>query len=44
MDYCTYESGVVSDCCGATVKYTDICTECGEHCEPISTDEYEEED
>jgi hypothetical protein len=23
-----------SDCCGAEIKWTDICTECGEHTEP----------
>ena len=26
---------IVSDCCGALIKYSDICAECGEHCEPI---------
>ena len=39
MDYCTYEYGVVSDCCGAEVKFGDICCECGEHCEPINEEE-----
>ena len=23
-----------SECCGAEIKWTDICTECGEHTEP----------
>jgi len=23
-----------SECCGAPIKGTDICTECGEHTEP----------
>ncbi len=27
-----------SECCGAPIKWTDICTECGEHTEII---EYE---
>lgn len=27
-----------SECCGASIKWTDICTECGEHTEII---EYE---
>jgi hypothetical protein len=22
-----------SDCCGAEIKWTDICTSCGEHCD-----------
>ena len=29
----------LSDCCGAGIKWHDICEECGEHCEP-----YEEEE
>ena len=29
------EYGCYSDCCGAEVIYTDICSSCGEHCEPI---------
>ena len=28
-----------SECCGAEIKWKDICTECGEHTEPR---EYEE--
>ena len=23
-----------SECCGAEIKWTDICSECGEHTEP----------
>lgn len=33
------EQGVYSDCCGAEIVMTDICSDCKEHCEPI-----EEED
>lgn len=30
----------ISNCCGAPVyEETDICTECGEHCEVIEEDE-----
>ncbi len=25
----------LSNCCGALIKWGDICTECGEHCEPM---------
>lgn len=25
---------IESDCCGAGIYLTDICTQCGEHCEP----------
>lgn len=28
-----------SECCGAEIKWTDICSDCGEHTEPR---EYEE--
>jgi len=31
-------SGVVSNCCGATVIYSDICSECREHCDPVDED------
>jgi nanoRNase/pAp phosphatase (c-di-AMP/oligoRNAs hydrolase) len=24
-----------SDCCGAVVRFQDICSRCGEHCEPM---------
>lgn len=27
------EELILSDCCGATAKYSDICSECGEHAE-----------
>lgn len=29
----------VSDCCGAVVRFQDICSACGEHCEVISSDD-----
>ena len=35
MDYCMKEYGVYSDCCGATIVMSDICSDCGEHCEAI---------
>jgi len=35
MDYCTYEHGCISDCCGSEIKWGDICCSCGEHCTPI---------
>ena len=25
---------IESDCCGAEIHLTDICIQCGEHCEP----------
>ena len=25
---------IESDCCGAGIHLTDICIQCGEHCEP----------
>ena len=31
--------GKESDCCGALIKWSDICTACGEHCEPMENDE-----
>lgn len=31
---------IVSTCCGAPIKFTDICGSCGEHCDQIY-DEYE---
>ena len=33
------EYGVRSNCCGAMVKWTDICSDCGEHCEPIDEED-----
>jgi len=29
---------VISNCCGATVYYEDICGDCKEHCTPIYND------
>lgn len=29
---------VVSNCCGATVINSDICSDCKEHCEPVGTE------
>lgn len=29
---------IVSDCCNATIKWSDICSECGEHCGEIDLD------
>ena len=33
------DSNEVSDCCGAPIVMTDICSDCGEHCEPESENE-----
>ena len=33
----------LSDCCGAEIIYTDICSECKEHCEPFTGEENEAE-
>ena len=30
---------MLSDCCGAEVIWTDICSECKEHCEPWDEDD-----
>jgi len=30
---------LVSDCCGAEIIFTDICSDCKEHCEPIEDEE-----
>jgi len=27
-------TGQLSNCCGAKIVWSDICSECGEHCEP----------
>lgn len=32
---------MISDCCGAVVRYQDICSRCGEHCEVGSDDGYD---
>lgn len=29
---------MVSDCCGAMIRFQDICGRCGEHCEPVEND------
>jgi len=39
-----YEYGEVSDCCGASVIWHDICESCKEHCTPVSEEELDEED
>ena len=31
--------GTLSDCCGAEIIYSDICTACGEHCEAFEVEE-----
>jgi len=36
-------SGYESDCCGADVKWGDICSNCLEHCEVIYIDDYDDE-
>ena len=39
LDYSDiYELGVESDCCGASVVWVDLCTECREHCTPVDLD------
>lgn len=30
-----------SNCCGAPVKWADICSDCGEHCEAIEEEDDE---
>jgi len=30
---------VESECCGAPIKWHDICTACGEHCEAVEVEE-----
>jgi len=32
---------MISDCCGAMVRYQDICSRCGEHCEIVVDDSME---
>jgi len=44
MDYCMYEISYVSDCCGSPIIWTDICSECKEHCDPVYENEDEDED
>lgn len=31
----------VSECCGAPIIYTDVCSECKEHCDIVSDEEEE---
>lgn len=31
----------VSDCCGAPIEMGDICSDCGEHCEPQQDEEFD---
>jgi len=33
------KTGYTSDCCHSIVLYEDICSECGEHCNPIEDEE-----
>lgn len=35
------EEKMTSDCCGAAVRFQDICSRCGEHCEVGSDDGYD---
>lgn len=44
MDYANKEYGYYSDCCGAYVIWTDICSECKEHCDPIYEEDEEEDE
>tara|TARA_R110002167_G_scaffold308077_1_gene512815 strand:+ start:481 stop:627 length:147 start_codon:yes stop_codon:yes gene_type:complete len=40
MDYSdVWELGSVSDCCGAGVYLNGICSECNDHCTPVTEDE-----
>ena len=39
-----YEFGMVSDCCGANVYLNGICSNCNDHCTPVSEEELDEED
>jgi len=32
---------MLSDCCGVEVRFQDICSRCGEHCEVGSDDAYD---
>jgi hypothetical protein len=35
------ETKMLSDCCGVVVRFQDICSRCGEHCEVGSDDGYD---
>ncbi|MBT7350531.1 hypothetical protein HN803_07165 [candidate division WWE3 bacterium] len=40
MDELVYDSDYWSSCCGASIySETDICSECGEHCDPESEEQ-----
>ena len=41
--YDNMEYGVVSDCCGATVIWTDVCGRCKEHCGVVCDECFEED-
>ena len=30
---------IVTDCCGAEIIFSDICSACGEHCEEVDDEE-----
>ena len=32
---------ILSECCDAPIKYSDICQECGEHCDSYDSEEEE---
>lgn len=37
-----YESGVMSDCCsGRIYSESDMCAQCGEHCDAVKDDDTE---
>jgi hypothetical protein len=33
-----------SDCCNAPIKWGDICSECGEHCDTMDEDDFDDFD
>lgn len=35
---------IVSECCNATIKWGDICSACGEHCDEVDLDEEPKEE
>ena len=41
MNYDYEELEELSDCCGAEIIYTDICSECKEHCDVHEWDDDE---
>ena len=38
-----FESGMASDCCGASVYINGICSACKDHCTPVKDEEEKEE-